>query len=502
MKTLDKHALPPEAWRPVESASSRLANRVSERELERIPARLAWSNGLEYPVRVWDFSLHGFAVLLVPDRNGKVVPVEGASARLTVDLGSGPIHSDCVIRNVSSFKGKTRIGLARKDLARRNRAYALSGAPEGDYVRIPEKLDVRAEAANPVFFGETAAMALVGARTGFRLDFTCRDPAMPMFIGQELELRLAMPSAGDNRFTGRIATLEFSPGGALKAGVDPLEVPAEVANDLCELLATDAGIKPDTLRRLGFPTRIFRNRLAFRFVETMDEYKEVLALRRNAYVEAGKRARETAPEAMSLAWDKSSRILCAYHEGILVASAAMTFPESEGAVLRSETAFPGNRFPGEPPPKRELLEFNSLCTHKDYRKGDLLRALFEQMARIFILSDRKYVLNLSDDNLLPMYLGIGFRDQGHTGEFLGIPHHLIKGSKDTVLKSKGMGWLRWNLCYGDVVRDLDRKGMLDLARLDAWILKARLALGPIAEWIYRKRGEGEFRGKLRMAEKE
>ena len=502
MKALDTRALPPEAWRPVEPAAGRSSNRVSEREFEKIQVSLAWSNGSEYPVKLWDFSMHGFAVLLKPDRNGKVIPQVGSAARLKIDLGTGPLYSDCLIKNVSGFKGLTRIGLARRDLARRSKDYGEVGVPEGEFIRIPESLAVRAEAENPIFFGETAPLILVGAKPGFRLEFLCRDPALPLFLGQTLRLGLVLPSSGTTTFTGRIHSLEFAPGAALKARLEPLTVDPGLANDLSELLAGEAGILPETLRRFGFPTRIFRNRVSFRFVESMAEYAEVLALRRNAYVDSGKRPLDTAPEDMSISWDKSSRILCAYHEGVLVASAAMTFPESEDTPLRSETAFPGNRFPGNPPSKRETLEFNSLCTHKDYRKGDLLRALFEQMARIFILSDRKYVMNLADDNLLPMYMGIGFKDQHETGRFLGIPHHLIKGSRETVLGAKGMGWLRWNLCYGDVMRDLVSKGMVSLDWTGRIRLGILLAFGPLANHLYRKGAESSFVRKLRDERKD
>jgi hypothetical protein len=268
---------------------------------------------------------------------------------------------------------------------------------------------------------------------------------------------------------------------------------------LGELLANEAGIPPETLQRFAFPTRFFKDRVTFRFVETMEEYGEVLNLRRNAYVEAGKRAPDTVPEAMSIAWDKSSRILCAYHDGKLLASAALTFPDREDTALRSETAFPGNRFPGNPPPKLESLEVNSLCTHKDYRKGDLLRALFEQISRIFVLSDRKYIMNLADDNLLPMYVAIGFKDQGHTGEFLGRPHHLIKATRDVILKSDGIGWLKWNLLYGDLMDDLIRKGMVHMGAWDRASLACRLALRPVARFLYIHKGEKAFARRIRGA---
>jgi hypothetical protein len=167
----------------------------------------------------------------------------------------------------------------------------------------------------------------------------------------------------------------------------------------------------------------------------------------------------------------------------LVASAALTFPASDSDVMRSETAFPGNRFPGNPPPRTRVMEVNSLCTHKDFRQGDLIQAVFEQIARIFMLSDRDHIMNLSDDTLLPMYLGIGFQAQGHIGNFLDRPHHLIRIGKDTPMRARGIGILRWNILYGELMRELASKGMIRLRPTEKWALAIRLAFAPIAHWL-------------------
>jgi hypothetical protein len=361
-------------------------------------------------------------------------------------------------------------------------------------------LDLIAESENPFFYGERSQLRLCGLGNGLRFDFLTKDPGHPWFRGQKLGLHLLIPTTGECRMAGRIDSLELAPGGALKLRVRIESMDAGLANDLAEFLAYENGISPEILKRLGFPIRIFRQRIGFRFVETMDDYAQVLALRRNAYVEVGKKAAGTPAEAMSLAWDQRSRILCGYYQGTLVASAALTFPSSDSDVMRSESAFPGNRFPGNPPPRSRVMEINALCTHKDFRRGDLLRAVFEQIARVFVLSDRDYMINLSDETLLPLYLGIGFRAQGHTGQLLGRPHHLILGAKAVVTRSRGMGWLRWNILYGDVMRDLVSKRMLKLSRGERIALKIRLALGGLAARLYESKNRKDFQRVLATAD--
>jgi hypothetical protein len=500
MKTLDLQALPAEAWRPVEAVNGRLSNRVSERELEHVPAWILLPNARQFKVALWDFSLHGFAVLQSPEALERDHLSVGQRVRVRLRAGDTELEAECRVANLSMHRGKNRIGLARQDLDRRVGPASRSSTPQGELLRISPDIDLIAESDNPLFFGERSQLRLCGLVSGLRFDFLATDPAHPWFRGQRLELHLLVPTTGECRMGGRIESLELAPGGALKVRVRAEAMDAGLANDLAEFLAYENGISPDILKRLGFPIRIFRQRIDFRFVETMDDYAQVLALRRNAYVDVGKKEAGTPAEAMSLAWDKRSRILCGYYQGTLVASAALTFPSSDSDVMRSETAFPGNRFPGNPPPRSRVMEINALCTHKDFRRGDLLRAVFEQIARVFVLSDRDHMINLSDGQLLPLYLGIGFRDQGHVCHLLGRTHHLIMGSKEVVLRARGMGWLRWNVLYGDLMRDLSAKRMVELTPLAKFGLKLRLALGPLARRLYESKGQQNFERSLAAAD--
>ncbi|MEO7423708.1 MAG: hypothetical protein ABI036_00885 [Fibrobacteria bacterium] len=502
MKTLDPLALPPEAWRPVETAAGRVFNRVNERELDRIAAWIELIHARDgasagkFRVKLWDFSHIGFAVLLDPAKTGLAQASPGAKARISIDFGAGPFSADCVIRNASQWKGQIKIGLARLDITRWEGSESDDAGPGEECLALPETMQIKVVVANPVFYGEWSEMRLCAIRSGFKLELQSRDDSLPFFLGQRIEAKLALPTSGDNHYRGEIISISISGDSTVRIGIKPLSLSASLANDLAELLVFELEISPDALKRFGFPTRFFRARIAFRFVENMEDYEKVLILRRNAYVEVGKRDQATVPEDMSIAWDKSSRILCAFHDGVLVASAALTFPNSESVILRSESAFPGNKFPGKPPPKSQLLEINSLCTHKDYRRGDLLHAVFEHIARIFLLSDRKYIMNLSDSTLLPMYLGIGFKAQGVTGQFLGRPHHLIKGSREGITKARGLGLLRWNILYGDLMQDLLVKNMLGLNAWDRAMLRFRLAFKPLANRLHRINGERAFRNMI------
>lgn len=507
MKGLDLEALPAESWRPSNAVTGRASNRVSERELERIPAWINLETGTDknasrdIPVHLWDYSPFGFAITFPFSESGCSSPKIGDLAKLKFDFGEGILSADCIVKNSSIVKNNLRIGLSRRDLARRQKFGYPIGAPQGECLRLPEKSDIRAEVRNPVLFAEWATFVLYGVHSGLQLDFISRDASLPLFIGQKLDLRLLMPTTGNSEFRGEVASLERVPGNALKVRLKSLSISSALANDLAEALAFEAGITPGTLKRFGFPTRFLKKRVAFRFLETMDEYAQVLALRRSAYVEAGKKNGGTQPEEMSISKDKNSRILCAYHDETLVACAAITFPSREEEVLRSEASFPDGKYPIPHPPKSELVEVNSLCTHKEYRRGDLLQAMFEQIARIFVLSGRTCIMNLVESSLLQVYLGIGFQDTGKTCDFLGRTHHLISVDRKVALAGKRIGLLRWNLLYGDLMEDILERGMMPLGRFERFKLKFMLAFKPFAKrWIGGKY-ERAFRHSLEDMEK-
>jgi mRNA-degrading endonuclease HigB of HigAB toxin-antitoxin module len=508
MKTLDLINLPSESWRPIEPETGRASNRITERELERIPAWISFPADSkaeidqDIPVILWDYSPFGFAIHFRHAKANTVSIKEGTEVRLKLSLDGRLVYAECLIQNSASFRNGLRIGLSRHDLVRRNHAQPRIGVPEGECLKLPHQIEIHAETPNPILFGEWSRLRLYGLRPGLKIELLSTDPALPLFIGQNLAIHLALPSSGANIYEGEIIALERLRGDTLRLRMKPVNISVGLANDLAELLTFEAGISPDILKDFGFPVRFFRHRIAFRFVESIEDYNKVLILRRNAYVDIGKRDQDTMPEDMAIEWDKISRILCAFHQDVLVACAGITFPSNSAEILRSETAFPGNKFPGHPPKKTELIEINSLCTHKDYRRGDLLKAIFEHLARVFVLSDRNYIMNLSDDSLLPIYLSIGFKDMHETGVFLGRNHHLIKISRDAVTNGKGLRLLAWNILYGDLMQDILEKGLMNFSPWQKLLLRLRLSFKPLAKKLFDVGQEKHFQNMVDRVKKD
>src|SRR5690606_6035549 len=239
-------------------------DRVSERELERIsawisvPAAGPEDAASDIPGRLWDYSHSGFALICDLGRIGSERLREGDRVRFKINLGEGVLEADCIVRNTGIFKGGLRIGLARCDLARQERKDARMGAPRGECLRLPERLDLSAVAGNPILFGEMSMLRVAGMEPGMKFDFISSDAALPLFLGQKLNLYLSLPTSGENLYRGMITGLEKAGGDSLRVRMRPMFLSAGLANDLAELLAFEAGIPPETLKRYGFPTRFFR----------------------------------------------------------------------------------------------------------------------------------------------------------------------------------------------------------------------------------------------------
>ena len=130
------------------------------------------------------------------------------------------------------------------------------------------------------------------------------------------------------------------------------------------------------------------------------------------------------------------------------------------------------------PPKESIVEVHSLCTHSDYRGGDLIQGMFEHIARCLLLSDRQWLLTFTTAELWPLYRRIGFRKTGASAAIKalnGIEHHMILLHRDSLICGVGMVPTDWNYFFGELARDLLEKklfrpGIYQRARIWFYLL--------------------------------
>ncbi|HET8538998.1 MAG TPA: GNAT family N-acyltransferase [Anaeromyxobacter sp.] len=206
------------------------------------------------------------------------------------------------------------------------------------------------------------------------------------------------------------------------------------------------GASPKRLRAEGFRIRSTARAFDLGSVRDEQEYREVLALRRVAYIAAGKASPDTTDEEMGDALDARSRIVTARWNGRLVGSIRVTFPRTEADRLRHEDycALP----PGFPA-RTEVVEMSKACTDPEFRGSDLFYAVTKQAALVAIQARRRFILMSCTDDLHRLYRKLGLVDLGieYVHPTMGARHHVMLGDAVSMITG-GMNPIAWNVVIG------------------------------------------------------
>lgn len=212
------------------------------------------------------------------------------------------------------------------------------------------------------------------------------------------------------------------------------------------LLQFGPGATPEQLRAEGLPVRSTSRAFDFGNAQDEGDYREVLALRKLAYVQAGKVSPD-APEAeMGDDFDRQSRIVTARYRGRLVGSIRVMFPRSESDRLKHEDYC---ELPASLPPRTEIVEMSKACTHPEFRGSDLFYSIIKHGALAAIQSRRKYILMSCTDQLYPIYKKLGFDDLGvsYVHAKMGLRHYVMLGEVAAMVAGR-MNPIMWNVAIG------------------------------------------------------
>jgi hypothetical protein len=482
--------LPPECRRPFDGESGRKSDRFGEREIERLPAAIRSERNPEWvPVAIRDYSLLGFG-LHAPASARTAMPVVGERAELRLQGPWGsPVVVPCRVRNVPGGADSHRIGLERLDLAGEAEDHG-NALVLGENARIPVRI------VNPVLYREWSDARLVAfGRDGLWI-FSSHDASLMLFKDVPLALHFDLPVETDGECRGRIVGASREADGGIRFSVKWTHLPFQVANALGESLLQTESLAPADLLPFGIQLRKFRERLRFSVIGTLADYAKAVGLRQEAYVLAGKVPPTTTAEQFASRFDRDSRILAAYHGEEMVACLGLTFPRGAASPLKSEVLFPGGRYPVRVPDKAKLIEAHTFCTRKAYRGGDLVRGVFEQVARCLLLSDRDWIITLATGELWPLYRKIGFRKAGASVRveyFGGLEHHLILLHRSAWETGAGMTVFAWNYFYGDLIQDLVARKFLELDRWQSAKVACKSWFGGAARRWSEAKLEKEYR---------
>jgi predicted GNAT family N-acyltransferase len=484
--------------RPSVPREQREQARFSQRELGQVQVWIRLPGGAWREARLWDFTSLGFGIVFFPE-DGEASPFRaGDEAALRVRVEA---HQEfevwCQVKNVKAWKGKLKIGLRRMDL---NFPQAVD-LERRESLRLPiaPSLALRARIAHPFIYGHWCKLSVSDLNRNMGFSFVSRDESILIFEGMELEIHFELATYRQSPMRARVAWVNASRANEVRFGVSCSDMEYRLHKGICDYLLCSRQWTPARLHDAGFRVREVKSHLRFRSVRTLEDYAEVLRLRRDAYVGAGKRGADTVPEDMASPLDGKSRILMALHHGRLVGTLTFAFPVSEETVLDSQEGFPGSKYPVSLPPKANLIEVSRLCIDSDYRGTDVLQGMFEHGLKHFLLSDRHWLLTSAMDELLPAYERIGFRRLGASYKHPRLnhkEHHLIIASRNGFLAGLGMNIFVWNSVFGDLVRYLMDQRLLPLPFWERAIIRAKLLLQPVSKRLLAKASERAFRRHL------
>jgi predicted GNAT family N-acyltransferase len=487
--------------RPSIEKDQRDLARFSQRELGTVAISIRLSGEIWFPVRLWDFTSIGFGIHYMPetkDKSSEPPFRSGDEVEIRIRIeAKQEFEVWCQVKNTKAYKGGYKIGLRRMDL-NFPRAVDLD---RRESLRLPiaPALSLMARVRHPFIYGHWCRIQASDLNKSMGFSFVSQDESILLFEGMELQVYFELAAYRQIAMRVRVAWINASSSKEIRFGVACEEMDFRLHNGICDFLLFSRQWTPARLFGAGFRAQQVKSHLRFRSVKTMEDYAEVLHLRRDAYVGAGKKSEETTAEDMASPLDGKSRILMAHHHGRLVGTITFTFPTSEDTILDSQRGFQGSKYPVWVPPKANLIEVSRLCIHQEYRGTDVLQGMFEHGLKHFLMSDRHWLLTSAMDELLPIYERIGFKrlDASYKHPQLNNKeHHLIIASRASFLGGLGINLLVWNSVFGDLVRHLMVHKLVGLTRSQKNFIRAKLWLQPLSKRLFANRAERAFRRHL------
>lgn len=323
------------------------------------------------------------------------------------------------------------------------------------------------------------------SRTGMRLVTSLRNKFL--VPGVAFEATCAFPTVGEVRIAFRVVHARVvSDGGkeALALGTTYAVRDARSLERIGQyLLQFGAGTTMTELRATGFPVRASHRAVDFGFVQTPEDYREVLALRRLAYVHAKKASADVKDVDMGDGFDACSRIVFARHAGRIVASVRLMFPREATDRLKHEDYV---ALPDSLPPRDQIVEASKACTHPDFRGGDLFYRMMNLAALTTMQAGRRYILMSCTPSLLPVYAKLGFRPirAEYVHPSMRLAHQVLIAEVAHMVGGQGVNPVIWHLVDGPALWDFScRCGVVPRTRwLDARVAFYKL-FAPVARLV-------------------
>lgn len=235
-----------------------------------------------------------------------------------------------------------------------------------------------------------------------------------------------------------------------------------------------------------FPKNI-KKHLHFSYLNSDEDYVQVLELRHLAYRHSGKIPKGTPVSSMTDRYDDRSRIIVCKHHGKVIGSVRMTFCEHprEQFELEESIQLP-DKFLKE---RNDIGEISRMCIHPEYQRTDLVVGLIERSFMYVIKTGKKYIITSCDKKMLRFYKMLGFSRSGITFDLKtlhGVPHEFIYVKTKKGLTGLGMHpSVFFKVIYNIV--NFNMQGRSKNVRLSLFyklFYKVNACVGRVLYWLY------------------
>lgn len=259
------------------------------------------------------------------------------------------------------------------------------------------------------------------------------------------------------------------------------------------LIQFSSDASAEDLRSSGLAPRSVALGVDFYNLKSEEDYREVLALRHRAHLKDGNIGQHVEVQDMGDINDSRARILVGKYRNKVVATARVRFNEASEPM--EHEAFVD--WPKELPRRDQIVEISRVATHPEFRRSDLLAALFRITYVNVIQPERPWIVISCLDQMVKFYAKMGFQETGLTheeplwepGKTLNV---MIVNTPNIVL-GRGVDPLAWNFVWKDVANVLIDSGVVSPTGLDRARLRLYRMIGPVASIFVRRRSPAKSR---------
>jgi hypothetical protein len=236
----------------------------------------------------------------------------------------------------------------------------------------------------------------------------------------------------------------------------------------------------EQLRLAGLAPKTLSLGVDFYNLKSEEDYLEVLELRRLAHSLDGNLRREVSAIEMGDMDDARARIVVGKFRGRVVATARIRYNELD-EPLEHEAHVP---WPKELPRRDQIIEVSRVATHPDFRRNNLLAALFRFTCHNIVQPERPWLVMSCLDHMVSYYEKIGFRKTGlrHTEPIWKddrVLNVMIVSITEMVL-GRGVNPIYWNLIWKELALLLIEQRAVTPTGMDRIRLLIYKAIGPLA----------------------